>query len=329
MLESSPVYSHLPSGDHFPGDGNGDSLSLRLALERIQPLLPPDKHLVFEGEFGVGKKFHAKLLHTQSNFEGEFVEITPETSHEVFRAILFNEDRTLIEQMQAKRLPSLEGDSTLYLHDIGEFGIMPQTVLSRFLIQQTAQHSKSSRTRVVVSTTVPWKDLLANRVLLDSLMQGMQQFHVTRIPPLRERFNELPSLIRTILAGGCNTHDGEHWLLGDAVVEKLKRRYWRDNVRELKYVLESAAAGSSNGVLNLPDSLPDEIDIVWGMFHTIRASKRLTIEQSLADLEKSIIERALVKHDFDQRKTARMLAMTEPNLVYRIKKFDIHIPSSK
>ena len=65
------------------------------------------------------------------------------------------------------------------------------------------------------------------------------------------------------------------------------------------------------------------------MLRTIQAGKQLTIEQSLVTLEKAIIERALVKYNFDQRKTARMLAMTEPNLTYRIKKFNIYLPASK
>jgi Nif-specific regulatory protein len=310
------------------GKNIGGSLTRRLALQRIQPILSSTNPIVVEGECGVGKKFHAELLHVQSNSQGEFVEINPDTPPEVFRVILFDEDRTLIEQMQARRLPSLDGCSTLYLRNIGEFGILPQTMLSRFLIQRVGQQSKYTRTRVVASTTVPWGDLTGNRVLLDSLMQSMQQVQVCVIPPLRDRFDEIPSLVHTFFEGMCG-QSTENGHVNISVIEKLKTRNWHDNVRELKYVVESAFAKSPDGVLKFPEVISDEIDIVWEMFHTIRGGKRLTIEQSLAGLEKSIIERALVKYDFDQRKTARMLAMTEPNLAYRIKKFDIYIPPSK
>ena len=118
------------------------------------------------------------------------------------------------------------------------------------------------------------------------------------------------------------------WRTNDETLSRLKSRQWRDNIRELKYIIEVAAIHSSGEVLTLPDRFLDEIDLMWEMFRTIQDGKRLAIEQSLATLEKLIIERALVKYGFDMRKTARMLAMTEPNLSYRIKKFNIHIPTA-
>jgi Nif-specific regulatory protein len=326
----------VPSGEdatilEIPGNGEATMACTR-ALERIKPFLRPGTHVIMEGEPGVGKKFHAALLHadTAGSAESAFVEITAQTSEEALRAILFDDDRRMVEQKMGNPLPSLQGRSTLFLRSIGEFGIIHQRVLSRFLIQQKSeQQSPYQQTRLVASTTIPWPDLIQKRMLVDSLAQNLQQFEVCRIPPLRERFDELPSLVQTILAELRRREKVDCTRVKGETLEQLKTRQWRDNVRELKYVIEDAAINSSDGTLKLPARLSDEIDLVWEMFRTIQAGKQLAIEQSLATLEKAIIERALIKYNFDQRKTARMLAMTEPNLTYRIKKFNIYIPASK
>ena len=109
----------------------------------------------------------------------------------------------------------------------------------------------------------------------------------------------------------------------------MKARPWRDNVRELKYRIEEAAVNTSGDTFTLAAEIADEIDLVWGMVSTIQAGKRLKMDQSLSALEKAVIVRALMECNFDLRKTARLLEMTEPNLSYRIRKFNIYTPSSR
>ncbi|MEK9136956.1 MAG: helix-turn-helix domain-containing protein, partial [Bacteroidota bacterium] len=303
------------------------SLAATRAFERIKPFVGCRTNVVMEGEPGSGKRFHASLLHAQGarNGGGEFVEVRPETPHEVLRAILFDDDRRLLERKQGGRLPSLPGRSTLYLCDVTDFSIINQTSLSRFLIQQERGHPPP-RTRLIASSALPWGDAMRGRLLVESLAQSMKSFAICHIPPLRERFDELPSLIQEFLVDLRKRESIDCWRVKEEALQQLKLRSWRDNILELKYVVEDAAVNSSDGTLKLPARPGDEIDLVWEMFRTIQKGKRLAIEDSLAALEKAVIERALVKNGFDQRKTARMLSMTEPNLTYRIKKFNIYLP---
>lgn len=283
---------------------------------------------MFEGETGVGKRFHAALLHEHTNgrANGKFVVLTSETSEDVLRALLFGEDRKKQEGKIGKPIPTLDGWSTLFLDDVSQFSLMNQVLLSRFLIEQM-RRPVHTNARILVSTTVLWADLL--RKLADSFAQSLQQFGRCRIPPLRERFAELPSLVGEVLAELRQREQVECWRVTEEVLQKLKMRQWRDNIRELRYVVEGAAFNSSDGILRLPSSFADEIEIVWEAFQTIHEGKRLVLDHSLAALEKAVIERALLKCNFDQRKASRMLEMTEPNLTYRIKKHSIYIPSVK
>ena len=334
MLDTSDsleVHHHLPVPVVFEGAGGVDlSLATSRAVERIKRFIGATVHVVIEGEPGSGKRFHALLLHEQRSGEKEagFVEVTPETSQELLRAVLFDEDRKLLEGKIGKPVPSLQGDSMLFLHGVGEFSIMHQTMLSRFLIQQQAgQRSPYADTRVVIATSTPWSELLRGKVLIESFVRSVQQFEVCRIPPLRDRLEELPSLVRVILGTVCPKEGTGSWRVTQDVFDQLQARQWRGNVAELKYAIEDAAAKSPGAIITLPSPFSDEIDLAWEMFRTIEAGKRLAIEETLASLEKSVIERALSRYNFDLRRTARMLSMTEPNLTYRIKKFNIYIPS--
>jgi DNA-binding NtrC family response regulator len=321
IVEKQSSSNSIPSTD-------GRDPAFAHALDRINPFLTTRHSVMFEGEPGVGKRFHAFLLHAQAHGKnvGGFVDLMPEISEDILRAILFDEDRTLQEGKSGKPLPTLEGRSTLYLHDIGEFSYMNQVLISRFLIEQE-KRSLLTSTRLMASTTIPWSELL--RKLTSSFSRHVEQFELCRIPPLRERFDELPSMVEAMLVEVRRRENADCWRVTGEALRQLEARHWRDNVRELEYVIGEAAVNSSDGTLKLRAQSSDEIETVWEMFRTIQAGKRLALDESLAVLEKGVIERALVKYGFDQRKTARMLAMTEPNFSYRIKKFNIYIPSPK
>jgi DNA-binding NtrC family response regulator len=329
-LETQTIVDRQSSRNRLPSTDGGDkdSLTRTHALERIGPFVTARHSVLFEGEPGVGKRYHARLLHarTHAKNEGAFIELVPETPEDVLRAILFDEDRRLLEGKSGKRLPTLGLRSTLYLHDIAELSYMNQVLISRFLIEQEKQSPRTS-TRLMASSTVPRSDLLQK--LSASLSRHVEQLELCRIPPLRERLDELPSMVEAILVEVRRRENADCWRVTKEVLHQLEARQWRDNVRELEYVIGKAAVNPSDGTLKLHAQPSDEIEIVWEMFRTIQAGKRLAIDESLAFLEKAILERVLVKCGFDQRKTARMLAMTEPNLSYRIKKFNIYIPSSE
>jgi DNA-binding NtrC family response regulator len=275
----------------------------------------------------VGKKYHALLLHSETvdGVGGTFVELSPDTPHEILRAILFGEDRRLLEGRGGKPLPRLEGRATLYLRDVHAFGRMDQNLLSRFLIEQ--EQRVAHPVRLIASTTVPWSELSVK--LQDSFAQGIRRFGLCRVPPLRERWDELPSLVQEILAEQEPEQSVTCWRVTKESVERLTTRAWRDNIRELKYVIEEAAASSPDGVLKLPRNLADEIELVSEVSRSIQSGRRVAMDRVSSALEKALVERALLRCNFDQRKTARLLEMTEPNLSYRVKKFSIYIPSTK
>jgi DNA-binding NtrC family response regulator len=301
------------------------NVALTRALERAQPFLQSGHDAVFVGPDGAGKRFHAQLLHTKTRGSDCLVELLAHTGEDVLRAQLFGDDKKRLQGKYAIVLPELTPRTTLFVKGIELLSILQQTLISRFLIERE-QRADRIPGRVIISTALSWPVLL--RKLPDSLAHSLHQFDLCTIPPLRERIDELPSLVESFLAR-MSGKGREPWHVAATTYELLKTRAWRDNVRELKYVIQSAAADSPGDQLHLPTFTGDEIQLMTGIFDEIQAGKRIPIEKSIAALEKGILERALIKCNFDQRKTARMLSLTEPNLTYRIKKFGIYIPSDR
>jgi Nif-specific regulatory protein len=301
------------------------NLALIRALERIQPYIGGNRDVVFSGADGVGKRYHARLTHDKTRGSDLFLEVCPETGEELLRAQLFGEDKKRLQGKYSIILPALTPRTTLFVKDIDLLSILQLSLISRFLIERDRRGDRIPG-RIIVSTALPWPSLL--RKLPDSLAHSLDYFELCEIPSLRERFDELPSLVETFLASMAGK-GRDPWRVTAATYEQLRARAWRDNLTELKYVIQSAAAGSPGDQLQLPDFPGDEIQLVESLFAEIQAGKKVSIEQHIASLEKGLLQRVLVKCKFDQRKAARMLSMTEPNMSYRIKKFGIFIPPDR
>ena len=111
------------------------------------------------------------------------------------------------------------------------------------------------------------------------------------------------------------------------MMDFLSRRSWTDNIRELKSVIEQAVFTSHDGPVELPTYLVDEYSQLDGMIAKIKEKKSFLFDESLSNLEKTLIERALEIAGFNQTKAAELLNLSEANLRYRLRKF--HIKSAE
>jgi DNA-binding NtrC family response regulator len=230
----------------------------------------------------------------------------------------------------ARDCPLHQADATLYIRNIGDLSVFQQILIARFLIQQEA--NGKSRNRVIASTVGSLIDLVgqsAHGGLIESLAGNLSAFRSCRIPPLRERLDEIPSLVSSFLDDLRKSAKTACEEVGEDSLKHLLTRRWSGNVRELKFLVENAALNSTGNTLKMPASVSDEFNLMAEMSRTIEGGDRLSLDQFLEVVEKSIIERALLKHDFDLRKAARVLEMTEPNIRYRLKKFNIRVPSQR
>ncbi len=107
----------------------------------------------------------------------------------------------------------------------------------------------------------------------------------------------------------------------------LVRHPWKENIRELKAVIDKSILFSSGGKFVLPPELTDEKTEVVKMINNVISGQEFVLDNSLDVIEKGIIERALERFGFNQSRAALFLGMTEQTLRYKLKR--LAIPSAR
>jgi DNA-binding NtrC family response regulator len=144
-----------------------------------------------------------------------------------------------------------------------------------------------------------------------------------RVPPLRERKEDIPLLAQRFVEQFCNIKGCPPMTISEETIEWLCSYPWPGNVRELKNALEGAVTLCKNDTLHTSDIK------LTGVFETSRLSRSITESLSLEKNERDLIIRALEKAGWVQKDAARLLGISRRVIYYKIKKFGIEPPMEK
>jgi len=243
----------------------GNSPAFRDVEMRIDDVAATEATVLLLGETGTGKGLVARAIHQRSRRRGaRFVHVNcaalPRTLAE---SELFGHERgafTDASSTQAGRFEMAHG-GTIFLDEVGELPLSIQSKLLRVLQEGRFERLGSPRTqhtdvRVIAAT---------NRAILNDVRRGRfrqdlyYRLNVVPItlPPLRERFGDIPLLARHILKQLGRKYGREFSLVPPALIEQLEAYGWPGNVRELENVLERAVIASRRGVLALAEPLSE------------------------------------------------------------------------
>jgi two-component system response regulator PilR (NtrC family) len=306
------------------------SQSLRPAVE---DLIVSRSHVLLEGEPGVGKHFIAWIIHTRSpvSAEGMFHVVSPQMGDDELKVLLFGEDRKRVEGILGKRVPRIDPTATLLIKHISGFSLINQTRLARFLIEtHIRQHNGEPAARIIISTRVSRETLVGQKMVTSSLDEYIRQFRRLVIPPLRDRRQDIPGLVEAILDELSTERDNGHPPSVDPeTMDNLRQADWMDNVRELKFKLQEALRTSAGAAVISLSRLMDERRLVDELVDSIQSARRGSLDDTLDELEKAFVQRALVACDFDLTRTSRLIGMNEQNLRYRMNKHGLRLPPKK
>ncbi len=235
----------------------GESPAIRQVLEQVEVVAPTEATVLIEGESGTGKELVATALHERS----------PRAAHPLVRVNCASIPRELFESEffghvqgsftgatrdRAGRFQVADG-GTLFLDEVGEIPLELQGKLLRALQEGQfsrigEDHERSVDVRVIAATN---RDLLAEvraGRFREDLYYRLTVFPI-RVPPLRERLEDVPLLARHFLDATSWGPPGERPRLRRADVEALQAHDWPGNVRELQNVVERALIGARGGRL--------------------------------------------------------------------------------
>jgi two-component system response regulator AtoC len=307
-------------------EGVASQLEKILAADRrVQGALPP---VLIEGETGTGKTTLARWLHRRGpRAEGPLVEVNcsalPDTLAE---SELFGHERGAFTDAKEARIGLLEAaeGGTLFLDELPSLSSAVQAKLLKAIEDRAIRRVGGNRTlpidaRIIAATNADLRTLVAEGKFREDLLHRLDLFRV-RIPPLRERGNDIVPLAEALAARiGKN-----YGVLPNGIPEvgqkRLRTHRWPGNVRELAHEIErslvfdddkltfSSLAGGAAGA--------DEDAAKTWLSPTFRVPDTgFSLEAAIDGL----IRRALAQTDGNVSAAARLLGVTRDYIRYRLK----------
>ena len=244
----------------------GESEALREVLVRIEQMAPVSSTVLIEGESGTGKELVARALHRLSArknkpFIAESVGALPET---LLESELFGHEKGAFTGAAERRIGRFElaDTGTLFLDEVGEIPLTTQMKLLRVLEQREflrlgGSHAIHVDVRVIAATNKPLRQLVEEGTFRSDLFYRLNVLSI-QLPPLRDRPEDVPHLVRKFITDYSAEHDRTfHGISADAM--KLLMEYpWPGNVRELRNLVESMVVLSPGREIR-PDDLPRQI----------------------------------------------------------------------
>jgi DNA-binding NtrC family response regulator len=286
--------------------------------------------LLITGESGVGKELVAKAAHRLSGCRGQLVAVNVAGLDDtVFADTLFGHVRGAFTGADAPRRGLVEeaADGTLFLDEIGDLSIQSQVKLLRFLQEGEyfplgSDRPKRVKARVVVATH---QDLAAKEragTFRRDLYYRLCT-HRVRVPPLRERLDDLPVLLEHFLADAAQQLGKKKPTAPKQLAQLLATHPFPGNVRELKAMVFDAVSLHKERVLSTETFLasigrgqPMPLAQADEEANPFSGLQRLpTFDEALALLVEEAMERA----DGNQTVAARLVGVTQPALSKRLK----------
>jgi two-component system response regulator PilR (NtrC family) len=324
----------LRSGEHEEGPVDtrllGDSPPMKALRNQIQKLARSQAPVYISGESGSGKELVARLIHEQGpRSEKPFVPVNcGAIPSELMESEFFGHKKGsftgAIEDKQG--LFQAADGGTLFLDEVADLPLAMQVKLLR-AIQEKAVRAVGGQQEVVVDVRIlcaTHKDLAAE-VAAERFRQDLfYRLNVIelRVPPLRERREDIPLLAETMLR---RLSEGSGLAAATITVEaldKLKCYRFPGNVRELENMLERAYTLCENDQIQAVDlRLADAVPAVESGEASL--SQIDNLEDYLEEIERKLIMQALEETRWNRTAAAQRLGLTFRSMRYRLKKLGI------
>jgi sigma-54 specific flagellar transcriptional regulator A len=324
----------------------GESASIERINQMIDQVADTNASVLILGESGTGKEVIARNIHAQSSRSHKpFVPINcGAIPADLLESELFGHEKgafTGAISARQGRFELAEG-GVIFLDEIGDMPLPMQVKLLRVLQERCYEKVGSNKSiksdvRVIAATHRRLEGLIEEGHFREDLFYRLNVFPID-VPPLRERVEDIPLLVREVILRMELDNRGSVRLSKKAVT-MLQHYGWPGNVRELANLLERLAILYPNAVIevkNLPEKFQssDLIDLnPSGEEETLVATVQpnisqlphngIDMKQYLTDIEISLIEQALVDTNHVVARAATMLNVRRTTLVEKMRKYEI------
>lgn len=319
------------------GNFIGKSKAMRAVYEKIQKVAPTPATVLVEGESGTGKELVAKSIHFNSpRKDRPFVAVNCSALAEsLLESELFGHERgafTGAVAMKKGRFEMADG-GTLFLDEIGELSQALQVKLLRVLQEKTFERVGGVKPisvdiRLIAATNKELKEEVRRERFREDLYFRLDVVRIP-MPPLRERPEDIRLLIQHFMKKYAEERTADIPIKGIAPeAERLFHRYgWPGNVRELENVIERAMILCPGDMITASDLPKDFTDTVNSRLSLEDIPVEGNLYDTLAMVEKRLIERALKQANNVQAHAAELLGIGKSGLNQKIKKYKLELGS--
>jgi DNA-binding NtrC family response regulator len=302
----------------------GGSSSLREVLKQVEVVAPTGSTVFIQGETGTGKELVARAVHSLSARSScPFVKLNcAAIPSGLLESELFGHEKGAFTGAVAQRIGRFElaHGGTLFLDEVGDIPLELQPKLLRVLQEHEFERLGGTRThhvdvRLVAATNRNLPAMVEEKGFREDLYFRLSVFPV-RIPPLRDRLEDLPALVRHFTATYAQTMGKRIEAIPEEVIATLRRYHWPGNIRELQNFIERSVILSSGPRLQAP---LEELQ-----------SKAAPASYTLDDAERRHIRRVLDETDWvigGPHGAASKLGLKRTTLISKMERLGISRPA--
>jgi len=299
----------------------GSSEPMIKVLKEVEQVAQSNSPVIITGESGTGKELIARAIH--SNSKRKFSPLVSvhcgALTESLLESELFGHEKGAFTGAMYNRKGRFEmaDGGTIFLDEIATISPKMQIELLRVLETKTfirvgGNKEITSDFRVICASNKNLKQMVNDGLFREDLYYRLNVVNV-RIPPLRERIEDIPMLVDHFLKKYCTSMSRNIMTIDKAAMKRLEQYDFPGNVRELENMIERAIVVGNEKEIRLKD-LPFDKGMSTSSF------------KSLEDLEKQYILQVLDKYDWNISQSAKVIKVDRATLYNKIKKYNLNSP---
>ncbi|MDR9415508.1 MAG: sigma-54 dependent transcriptional regulator [Gracilimonas sp.] len=301
----------------------GESRVMEQVFQTIEKVAKTDANVLITGENGTGKELVARALHRRSNrSENAFISVDmgalPES---LFESELFGHEKGAFTDAKESRAGRFEiaNGGTLFLDEIGNIPLQLQPKLLSAIQTHEIRKIGSNKTtkidiRLICATNENINEMVKNQDFRQDLLYRINTIEI-KLPPLRERVEDVPLLVEHFLKKYRTKYKKQVHGITNQALEHLKNYHWPGNIRELEHAVERAVIMTDEDKLQKGDFL---------LMSRSENSDQLPVAGlNLEEVEKTVIRKAMEKHEGNISHAAEELGLTRASLYRRLEKYGL------
>ncbi|MBU5425040.1 sigma 54-interacting transcriptional regulator [Tissierella pigra] len=317
---------------YFFGKIIGKSKALVDAMTVAKQVAKTDASVLITGESGTGKEVFSRSIHEESERKGDFIPVNCSAiPSNLLESELFGYIEGAFTGAYKKGRPGkfeLANGGTLFLDEIGDMPLLMQAKLLRVLQDGIVYRVGSSKpikvdVRIIAATNKDLHKLMENGEFREDLYYRLNVVTIS-IPPLRERKEDIPELIKDFLLEFSKKNNKNNIYMTPDAMKILTDYHWKGNIRELKNTIERLVILSQDNEIGIKD-IPIEIINSTNVTSFIDLDREIPFDfkEAVEEFEKNIIINALEKTNGNKVQAAELLNIKRATLYYKLNLYNL------